>query len=172
MEGDESSTRHVVESGRSDKSPPDGDDVFNARELAFIERLAEGQTIREASKGARVAYNTARRWRKRADVQAAIRERAREAVQAGTLSLGQGASVAAKTLRGIAVLRHPVIRAPSRGDPEQKVRSKACSRVSAPTSGVWSASEQTRFRTACRGMAIHVDVAMANTCGDQAARRS
>ncbi|MGA7741961.1 MAG: hypothetical protein WBP56_11080 [Polyangia bacterium] len=70
------------------------------------------------------------------------------------------------------VLRHPVIRAPSRGDPEQKVRSKACSRVSAPTSGVWSASEQTRFRTACRGMAIHVDVAMANTCGDQAARRS
>ena len=107
MEGDESSTRHVVESGRSDKSPPDGDDVFNARELAFIEKLAEGQTIREASKGARVAYNTARRWRKRADVQAAIRERAREAVQAGTLSLGQGASVAAKALRAIASGKKP-----------------------------------------------------------------
>ena len=40
------------------------------------------------------------------------------------------------------------------GDTEQKVRSKACSRVSAPTSGVWSASEQTRLCPAGRGIAI------------------
>jgi polyhydroxyalkanoate synthesis regulator phasin len=92
----------VVESGRSDESVPDADDAFNARELAFIEALAEGQTIREASTGAGVPYTTARRWRKRVDVQAAIRELAREAVQAGTLSLGQGAASAAKALRAIA----------------------------------------------------------------------
>jgi hypothetical protein len=107
VEGDESSTRHVVESGRSDKSPPDGDDVFNARELAFIERLAEGQTIREASAVAGVPYTTARRWRRRPEIQAAIRERAREAVEAGTLSLGQGASAAAKALRAIASGKKP-----------------------------------------------------------------
>lgn len=95
-------TLHVVDSGRSDATPSDGDDAFNAKELAFIEALAEGQTIREASNVSGIPYTSARRLRKRVDVQAAIRERAREAIQAGTLSLGQGAADAAKSLREIA----------------------------------------------------------------------
>jgi hypothetical protein len=97
-----SDDRHLVDSGRSDETPPDPDDAFDSRELALIEGVATGQTIREASTAAGVPYTTARRWRRRPDIQAAIRERAREAVEAGTLSLGQGASTAAKTLRAIA----------------------------------------------------------------------
>jgi polyhydroxyalkanoate synthesis regulator phasin len=92
----------VVESGRPNDSTPDPDDAFDTRELALIEGIASGQTIREASTVAGVPYTTARRWRRRPEIQAAIRERAREAVEAGTLSLGQGASTAAKTLRQIA----------------------------------------------------------------------
>ena len=91
---------HVVSENRP--VSPTGEDAFNARELAFIEALAEGQTIREASNVSGIPYTSARRLRKRVDVQAAIRERAREAIQAGTLSLGQGAADAAKSLRAIA----------------------------------------------------------------------
>jgi polyhydroxyalkanoate synthesis regulator phasin len=93
---------HVGDSGRSNDSTPDPDEAFDMRELALIEGIATGQTIREASTVAGVPYTTARRWRRRPEIQAAIRERAREAVEAGTLSLGQGASTAAKTLRQIA----------------------------------------------------------------------
>jgi hypothetical protein len=93
---------HLVDSGRSDETPPDPDEALDARELALVEGIATGQTIREASTAAGVPYTTARRWRRRPEIQAAIRERAREAVEAGTLSLGQGASTAAKTLRQIA----------------------------------------------------------------------
>jgi len=107
MDSDERHGLPVGDSGRSSETPPDGDDAFNARELAFIEALAEGATIREASSIADVPYSTARRWRKRPDIQAAIRERAREAVQAGTLSLGQGAAEAARSLRAIAKGKEP-----------------------------------------------------------------
>jgi phage terminase small subunit len=98
---------HLVDSGRSDATPPDPDEALDARELALVEGIASGQTIREASTVAGVPYTTARRWRRRPEIQAAIRERAREAVEAGTLSLGQGASAAAKTLRAIASGKKP-----------------------------------------------------------------
>ena len=98
---------HVVDSGRSDASPPDGGDVFSAQELKFIESQAKGRTIRESSKVATLSYTTARRWRKRPEIQAAIRERAREAVQCGTLALGQAASTAARTLKRVAVKGGP-----------------------------------------------------------------
>jgi hypothetical protein len=90
----------VVSENRPDS--PTGEDAFDAKELLLIEALSEGQSIREASSVSGVPYTTARRWRKRAHFQAAIRERAREAIQAGTLSLGQGAADAAKSLRAIA----------------------------------------------------------------------
>jgi len=92
----------VVESGRSDEGPPDAEDAFNAKESAFVEALAEGQTIREASTVANVPYTTARRWRKRPQFQAAVRERAREAVDCGVRTLATSASAAAKALKDVA----------------------------------------------------------------------
>jgi hypothetical protein len=104
---DEKPDLHVVESGRSDASLPDGDDVFSATELRFIDALVEGKTIKSAAHGAGIAYTTARRLRRRPDVQAVIRERAREAVQAGTLALGQAARTAARTLKNVAAKGGP-----------------------------------------------------------------
>ena len=93
---------HVVESGRSDEGESDAEDAFNVKELSFIEMLAEGQTIREASNVSGIPYTSARRLRKRADVQSAIRERAREAVDCGVRTLATSASAAAKALRDVA----------------------------------------------------------------------
>jgi len=106
-DSDTKPTLTVVESGRSDGSPPDGDDAFSAKELGFIEALVEGKTIKSAAQGAGIAYTTARRLRRREDVQAEIRSRAREAVQAGTLTLGQAARTAARTLKNVAAKGGP-----------------------------------------------------------------
>lgn len=92
----------VGENGRSGRDDGQAPEAFTTQEAAFVDALASGKTIREAAKANGIAYNTARRWRRRPEIQAAIRELARDAVQSGTLALGQGARVAAKTLRAIA----------------------------------------------------------------------
>jgi hypothetical protein len=94
---------------RSDGTPPDADDSFDARELAFIEARSKGKTIKVAAKAARppFPYSTARRLDDREDVRAAVRKRAREAVQCGTLALGQAATTAARTLKRVAAKGGP-----------------------------------------------------------------
>jgi hypothetical protein len=92
----------VSESERSAGVETDEREALTAQELAFVEALARGDTIREAAEANHLAYSTGRRWRRRPELQAAIRELARDAVQAGTLALGQGAKTAATTLRQIA----------------------------------------------------------------------
>jgi hypothetical protein len=90
----------VVSENRPDSTG--GEDAFDAKELAFIEAIAAGGSIKSAAELAGFAYTTARRLRRRPDVIQAVRALAREAIQAGTLSLGQGAADAAKSLRAIA----------------------------------------------------------------------
>jgi hypothetical protein len=80
----------------------DGTDALNAKQTALVEALAAGMSLIEASTATGIAYRTCRRWRRRPEIKSAIREHARDAVQAGTLALGQGASTAAQTLRAIA----------------------------------------------------------------------
>lgn len=97
----------VVDPGRSGASSADADDVFSATELRFLAAVVEGKTIKAAAQGAGIAYTTARRLRRRPDMQEAIREQAREAVQAGTLALGQAARTAARTLKNVAAKGGP-----------------------------------------------------------------
>jgi len=77
-------------------------DPLDAKKATLAECLAEGATLREASTATGIPYRTCRRYRQLPEVQARIRELAREAISAGTLSLGQGAADAAKSLRAIA----------------------------------------------------------------------
>jgi ATP-dependent helicase YprA (DUF1998 family) len=95
---------HVVPPVVSENRPlsPDREDAFDAKELTFIEATASGESIKRAAELAGFAYTTARRFRRRSDVIEAVRALAREAIQAGTLSLGQGAADAARSLRAIA----------------------------------------------------------------------
>ena len=94
----------VVDSGRSEAPPSDAGDVFSARVLAYIEARSEGKTIKESAKAAKppYPYSTARRLDDREDVRTEIRKRARQAVEAGTLTLGQASTVAAHTLKNVA----------------------------------------------------------------------
>ena len=82
----------------------DGDtiDLLDAKKAALAACCAEGATLREASTTTGIPYRTCRRYRQLPEVQARIRELAREAISAGTLSLGQGAADAARSLRAIA----------------------------------------------------------------------
>ncbi len=83
---------------------PEGDDVFNARELAYIEARAAGQTIKASAAAARppYPYSTARVLDDRGDIRAALRKRARESVECGVRTLAQSASTAAKSLTEVA----------------------------------------------------------------------
>jgi hypothetical protein len=82
---------------------PEGD-VFNARELAYIEARAAGQTIKASAAAARppYPYSTARVLDDREDIRAALRKRAREAVDCGVRTLAQSASTAADALKDVA----------------------------------------------------------------------
>ena len=97
-------TNNVGDSERSEASQPDADDIFDARELAYIQARTEGKTIKLAAKAATppFPYSTARRLDDREDIRAAIRKRAREAVECGVRTLAQSASTAAKALKEVA----------------------------------------------------------------------
>ena len=83
---------------------PDADDVFDARELAFIEARSEGKTIKDSAKTAKppYPYSTARRLDDREDIRAALRKRALESVECGVRTLARSASIAAKSLTEVA----------------------------------------------------------------------
>jgi hypothetical protein len=83
---------------------PDGDDVFDARELAYIQARSEGKTIKDAAKAARppFPYSSARRLDDRADIRQALRRAAREAVDCGVRTLAQAATAAADALKDVA----------------------------------------------------------------------
>jgi len=104
MDSDERHGLPVGDSGRSSETPPDGDDVFDARELAYIQARSTGKTIKASARAAKppYPYSTARRLDDRRDIRAAILARAREAVQCGTLAIGQAATTAARTLKQVA----------------------------------------------------------------------
>jgi hypothetical protein len=80
------------------------DDVFNIRELAYIEARAEGMTIKASAAAARppYPYSTARVLDDRGDIRRAIRQRAREAVDCGVRTLAQAACSAADALKDVA----------------------------------------------------------------------
>lgn len=92
----------VAQDGPATESDDEPADLLDARKEALATCCAEGSTLREASTATGIPYRTCRRYRRLPEVQARIRELAREAIQAGTLSLGQGAAGAAKSLRAIA----------------------------------------------------------------------
>jgi hypothetical protein len=104
MSDDSKPDLHVVDSGRSEAPPSDAGDVLDARVLAFVEARSEGKTIKESARAAKppYPYSTARRLDDRGDVRTEIRKRARQAVEAGTLTLGQASTVAARTLLNVA----------------------------------------------------------------------
>jgi phage shock protein A len=83
---------------------PDADDVLDAREMAFVEARSEGKTIKESAKAAKppYPYSTARRLDDREDIRAALRKRAREAVDCGVRTLAQAACSAAEALKDVA----------------------------------------------------------------------
>jgi hypothetical protein len=82
----------------------DGDDAFDARELAYITARSAGQTIKDSAKVARppFPYSTARRLDDRGDIRGAIRQLAREAVDCGVRTLAQAATSAAEALKDVA----------------------------------------------------------------------
>ena len=90
---------------RSDGTPPDADDVFSARELAYIAARAAGKTIKASARAAKppIPYSSARRFDDRVDVRASVRKLAREAIEDGVRGLAASASTAARTLRRVAV---------------------------------------------------------------------
>jgi len=96
----------VASDGTASDRPqsPDADDVLDVRELAYIEARAAGQTIKDSAAAARPAfsYSTARRLDDREDIRAAVRKRAREAVDCGVRTLAQSSSAAAKALTEVA----------------------------------------------------------------------
>ena len=90
--------------GRSDESPPDGDDVFNAKELAFIEALAEGRRS-EKRPTSRHPVHLGQKASKAPGCSGGDPRTCREAIQAAPFHFGQGAADAAKSLREIAGVR-------------------------------------------------------------------
>ena len=92
----------LAQSGPVSNDQDDAPEALNAEEQAFAEEIARGATLRQASTTTGIPYRTCRRWRRRPEIQTMIRELAREAVQAGALTLGQSASIAATALRKIA----------------------------------------------------------------------
>ena len=116
MEGDDTLTTtpadHEVHAGppvgdceRSAGTPPDGEDVFSARERAFIAARAAGRTIKASARAAKppFPYSTARRFDDRVDVRTAVRKLAREAIDDGVRGLAASASTAARTLKRVAL---------------------------------------------------------------------
>jgi hypothetical protein len=98
-------TLSVGDSGRSGGTLPDGEEVFSARELAYIAARAAGRTIKACARAAKppIPYSSARRLDDRVDVRAAVRKLAREAIDDGVRALAASVSTAARTLRRVAL---------------------------------------------------------------------
>jgi len=90
--------------GAANRQESPDDEPFNARELAFIEARALGKTIKDSAKAASppYPYSTARLLDDRPDVRAALRQRAREAIDCGVRTLSRASTAAANALVEVA----------------------------------------------------------------------
>jgi hypothetical protein len=81
---------------------PDSDaeqgETLDARELRFVDLVASGSTLGDAATEIGIGYRTARRWKKRPEVAAAIKDRASEQVALGRAVLAAGMGRAARAL--------------------------------------------------------------------------
>lgn len=71
-------------------------------EITFVDAMSSGSSIADAARKAGFSYMTGRRYNRRLDIKAAIRERAKECVHAGALTLTRGAAAASKALVAMA----------------------------------------------------------------------
>lgn len=78
-----------------DASDPDG---LHARELAFVDVIASGASLKDGATTAGIGYRTAKRWHKRPEIVAAIRARVSENLAMARAVLASGASRAARSL--------------------------------------------------------------------------
>lgn len=92
----------VGESKNANKSEQDGEDTFTVPELIFIDSIAEGLSVQASAEKAGFSYMTGRRYYKRTDIKRAIREKAKEFIQAGARVLSQRAASAATSLADMA----------------------------------------------------------------------
>ncbi len=76
----------------------DSESGLSAREIVFCDHLASGETSCQAAKAAGVCERTARRWRQRPEIQAAVRSRLHDALASARAILAQGTARAARSL--------------------------------------------------------------------------
>jgi phage terminase small subunit len=79
-----------------------GDELFTTAETIFVDSLASGLSIADSADKAGFSYMTGRRYHKRPEIKAAVRERSREAIQAGARVLSQRSHGAAQALADMA----------------------------------------------------------------------
>ena len=84
--------------GQPSESAPDeggADDALSVAELRFVDMMAAGENLEAIAKVLKVTSRTLRRWRKRPEVAAAIRNRLTENVSVARAILSAGAAKAA-----------------------------------------------------------------------------
>jgi hypothetical protein len=70
--------------------------------LRFVEELASGGSLADGATAARVSVRSAKRWHRRPEIQAAIRERSAEQVASARGVLAAGMAKAARSLVSMA----------------------------------------------------------------------
>jgi hypothetical protein len=109
MSDDSKPDLHVVEAVPPVADPvpavdaePEGDEVLNALELRFVDAIASGASLEDAAKVTGRSTRTLRRWKKRPEIAAAIKDRASEQVALGRAVLAAGMGRASHALVGMA----------------------------------------------------------------------
>jgi hypothetical protein len=88
----------VASSGPAPDTDEEQGETLDARELRFVDLVASGSTLGDAATEIGIGYRTARRWKKRAEIATAIRDRASEQVALGRAVLAAGMGRAARSL--------------------------------------------------------------------------
>lgn len=88
----------VSDPGLPDEDDAEGDEVLNALELRFVELIASGHSYEDTSAMIGRSSRTCRRWARRPEIAAAIKERASEQVAGAKAILASGMSRAARSL--------------------------------------------------------------------------
>jgi hypothetical protein len=84
-----------------EESGTDDESRLSPSEVIFCDALARGETSCQAAKVAGVCERTARRWRQRPEIQAAVRSRVNDALASARAILAQGSALAAKELTSL-----------------------------------------------------------------------
>jgi hypothetical protein len=92
----------AAESGQPDAEAahdgPDAEAALSPREVRFVDAIAAGEVSCHAAKLAGIADRTGRRWRQRAEIQAAVRARLNDSLGSARAILAQGSARAARSL--------------------------------------------------------------------------